>query len=68
MNYMAKRSLFILVVMTPCLLVAQYLEYDSVASAALFAGITSGLSVILFPDPKFVERQRKEAAERRQER
>ncbi len=56
MNYMVKRSLLILFTMTPCLLIAQYLGYDSVAAAALLAGISSGISVVLFPDPKHIER------------
>lgn len=49
--FVKKRAIFTAAVMMPALLLAQYLGYDSVMVTGAIAGITGGLSVILFPDP-----------------
>lgn len=56
MNYMAKRSLLILCVMFPALLISEALGYNTTAVSALAAGISSGISVVLFPDPEHIKR------------
>lgn len=49
--FVKKRAIFTGAVMLPCLLLAQYLGYDSILLTGLIAGVTGGVSVVLFPDP-----------------
>ncbi|NCB40508.1 MAG: hypothetical protein EOM80_17240 [Erysipelotrichia bacterium] len=56
MNYMAKRSLLILCVMLPSLLISEAFGYNTTVISALTAGISSGISVVLFPDPEHIRR------------
>lgn len=51
--YEIKRALFIGGVMLPCLIVTQYLGYTSMWIPAVTAGVSSGVSVVLFPNPDF---------------
>ena len=51
--FVKKRAIFVGCVMFPVLIVGQYLGYDSIVFTGAVAGISSGISVILFPDPKF---------------
>lgn len=50
--FMIKRAVFMLCVMFPVLLYAEYTGNNSVMVAAVTGGISSGVSVIIFPDPK----------------
>ena len=45
------RAYFMGGVMFPILMIAQFLGYESIWLSGAVAGITSGLSVVLFPDP-----------------
>lgn len=45
-----KRAIFIFCVMFPVLLIAEYTGNNSVGLAAITAGVSSGISVILFPE------------------
>ncbi len=49
--FVKKRAIFTAAVMLPLLLLAQYLGYDSMMVTGTIAGVTGGLSVILYPDP-----------------
>jgi len=49
--YEKNRAMFIGGVMFPILMLAQYLGYESMWLSATVAGISSGVSVVLFPDP-----------------
>lgn len=50
--FVKHRAIFTGLVMAPMLLVAQYFGYDNIFLTGLIAGVTGGVSVILFPDPK----------------
>lgn len=50
--FMIKRAVFMLCVMFPVLLYAEYTGNNSVMVAALTGGLSSGVSVILFPQNK----------------
>jgi hypothetical protein len=51
--YEKKRALFIGATLFPFLLLVQYLGYESVWLTGLMAGVISGVSVIVFPNPDF---------------
>ena len=59
-KYMIKRMLFMLFVMFPVLMYAEYIGSNSVIVAGITGGVTSGVSVILFPQPKQDEQNSKE--------
>lgn len=48
-SFMIKRAIFMLCVMFPVLLYAEYTGNNTVLVAAATGGISSGVSVILFP-------------------
>ncbi len=50
-DYEWKRALFVGGVMFPVLIIAQYHGLDSMWLSAVTAGVSSGISVILFPNP-----------------
>ncbi len=43
-------------VMFPVLMYAEYAGYNSVITAGIVAGVTSGVSVVLFPDPEHLKK------------
>lgn len=44
------------VVMLPILLVLEYMGHSSTAITAMLAGITGGVSVVLFPSPEHIRK------------
>ena len=54
--HMIKRMIFMFCVMFPVLLYAEYTGSNTVLVAAVVAGVTSGVSVVLFPDPEHLKR------------
>jgi reverse gyrase len=57
---MIKRMLFMFCIMFPVLLYAEYTGKNSIILAAVTGGITSGVSVVLFPDPEHLKRLKKD--------
>lgn len=51
-GFMIKRMVFMLCVMFPVLLYASYHGTNSVIVAGVTGGISSGVSVVLFPNPE----------------
>ena len=51
-----KRALFMLVIMFPILLFAEFKGYNLAVWGAISGGITSGLSCVIFPDPEHLKR------------
>jgi hypothetical protein len=49
-KYMIKRMVFMFCVMFPVLLYAEYTGNNSVVLAGLAGGVSSGVSVVLFPN------------------
>ncbi|MGM0599059.1 MAG: hypothetical protein ACQETH_04495 [Candidatus Rifleibacteriota bacterium] len=49
--YMIKRMVFMFCVMFPVLLYAEYIGRNSIVLAGLTGGVSSGVSVVLFPKP-----------------
>ncbi len=61
--HMIKRMIFMFCVMFPVLLYAEFTGRNSIIVAGVTAGISSGVSVVLFPDPehlKKLERDKKQ--------
>lgn len=58
--HMIKRMLFMFCIMFPVLLYAEYTGKNSIILAAVTGGITSGVSVVLFPDPEHLKRLKKD--------
>ncbi|MBU1109199.1 MAG: hypothetical protein KKB51_21150 [Candidatus Riflebacteria bacterium] len=54
--HMIKRMIFMLCVMFPVLLYAEYTGRNSILVAALTGGLSSGVSVVLFPDPEHLKK------------
>ncbi len=54
--HMIKRMIFMFCVMFPVLLYAEYTGRNTVLVAAVVAGVSSGVSVVLFPDPEHLKR------------
>lgn len=54
--HMIRRMIFMFCVMFPVLLYAEYTGHNSVLVAAVVAGVSSGVSVVLFPDPEHLKR------------
>jgi reverse gyrase len=54
--HMIKRMIFMFCVMFPVLLYAEYTGRSSVLLAGLAGGVSSGASVILFPDPEHLKK------------
>ncbi|PKL50771.1 MAG: hypothetical protein CVV42_01850 [Candidatus Riflebacteria bacterium HGW-Riflebacteria-2] len=54
--HMIKRMIFMFCVMFPVLLYAEYTGRNSILLAGLAGGISSGASVILFPDPEHLKK------------
>ncbi|MBP5470332.1 MAG: hypothetical protein J6Z11_13935 [Candidatus Riflebacteria bacterium] len=54
--YYIKRAIFMVVVMFPILVVLEYTGNTSTVTTVLLAGITSGVSVVLFPDPEHLKK------------
>lgn len=63
-RYMIKRMVFMFCVMFPVLLYAEFTGTNSVLVAGLAGGVSSGVSVILFPSD---EQQKKNEEQDRQE-
>lgn len=57
--HMLKRMVFMFCIMFPVLIYAEYTGRNSVVVAAVTAGITSGASVVLFPDPEHLKNLKK---------
>jgi len=55
-QYMIRRMVFMFCVMFPVLMYAEYAGYNSVITAGIVAGVTSGVSVVLFPDPEHLKK------------
>ncbi len=53
--YVLKRAGFMFAIMFPVLLILEYTGHTSTAITALLAGVTGGVSVILFPNPTTVK-------------
>jgi len=53
---MIKRMIFMFCVMFPVLLYAEYTGRNSIIVAAAAGGISSGVSVIVFPDPEHLKK------------
>ena len=51
-TYMIRRMAFMFSVMFPVLLLAEYTGTNSIIVAGVTGGVTSGVSVVLFPQPK----------------
>jgi hypothetical protein len=51
---------FMFCVMFPVLLYAEYIGSNSIIVAGVVAGISSGVSVVLFPDPEHLKRINKD--------
>lgn len=54
--YVLKRAGFMFAIMFPVLLILEYTGHTSTAATALLAGVTGGVSVILFPNPTTVKK------------
>lgn len=63
-RYMIKRMVFMFCVMFPVLLYAEFTGTNSVLVAGLAGGVSSGVSVILFPSD---EQQKKNEEQDKQE-
>ncbi|GAB4267794.1 MAG: hypothetical protein Kow0029_02570 [Candidatus Rifleibacteriota bacterium] len=57
-GYMIKRMIFMFCVMFPTLLYAEYTGNNSVILAGLAGGLSSGVSVILFPNDEAQEKDK----------
>ncbi len=57
---MIRRMAFMFCVMFPVLLYAEYIGSNSIIVAGVVAGISSGVSVVLFPDPEHLKRINKD--------
>lgn len=57
--YVMKRALFMLAVMAPVLMILEFMGKSSVATTSLLAGVTAGVSVVLFPSPEHLEKLKK---------
>jgi reverse gyrase len=53
--HMIRRMIFMFCIMFPVLIYAEYIGRNSVMLAAVTAGLTSGVSVVLFPDPEHLK-------------
>ncbi len=51
-GYMKKRMIFMFCIMFPVLLYAEFTGNNSVLVAGVVGGVTSGVSVVLFPKDK----------------
>lgn len=60
---MVKRAIFMFCTMLPVLIYAEYTHKNSIALSVIAAAVTSGVSVVLFPDPAFLEKKKREKAE-----
>lgn len=54
--YALKRAGFMFAVMVPTLLILEYTGHTSNTATVLLAGVTAGISVVLFPDPEHLKR------------
>lgn len=61
--HMIKRMIFMFCVMFPVLLYAEYTGRNSVLVAAIAGGVSSGVSVVLFPDPEHLKTINKKSDE-----
>lgn len=61
--HMIKRMIFMFCVMFPVLLYAEYTGNNTILVAAVTAGVTSGVSVVVFPDPEHLKRIKKDQAD-----
>ena len=59
-KHIKNRAIFIFCVMFPVLLIAEYLGNNHWVLAGIVGGITSGVSVVLFPDPEHIKKLNKE--------
>ena len=55
-NHMLKRAGFMFLIMFPILLILEYTGNSSTAITAVLAGVTAGVSVIIFPDPEHIKK------------
>ena len=53
---MIKRAVFMFLTMFPILLILEFTGNTSTAATAILAGITGGVSVVLFPDPEHIKK------------
>lgn len=54
--HMVKRMIFMFCVMFPVLVYAEYTGRNSILVAGLAGGVSSGVSVVLFPDPEHLKK------------
>ena len=54
--HMIKRMIFMFCVMFPVLLYAEFTGRNSIIVAGVAVGVSSGVSVILFPDPEHLKK------------
>jgi hypothetical protein len=54
--YVLKRAVFMLVILLPTLLILQFTGHTSNIITMVLAGVTAGVSVIIFPDPEHLKK------------
>jgi predicted branched-subunit amino acid permease len=62
--HMIKRMIFMFCVMFPVLLYAEFTGNNSIVVAALAGGVSSGVSVVLFPDPEHLKKLKSDDEEK----
>ena len=55
-GHVLKRAGFMFLTMFPILLYLEYTGNSSPAATAILAGVTGGISVVLFPDPEHIKK------------
>lgn len=55
-KHVKNRAIFIFCFMFPLVMAVQYYGYETMIVTGLIGGIAGGLSVIIFPDPKYSDR------------
>lgn len=59
-KYLIKRMAFMFCVMFPVLMYAEYIGANSVLLAGLAGGVSSGVSVVLFPSDEQIRKNRQQ--------
>ena len=62
--YVIKRAVFMFCVMFPILLVLEYVGKSSTTTTMVLAGVTGGVSVVLFPSPEYQKKNDKEKTDK----
>ena len=62
--YAIKRAVFMFAVMFPILLVLEYTGKTSMTTTIVLAGVTAGVSVVLFPSPEFQKKNDKDKTDK----